>query len=134
MESNERRLYSGQDDFEARIRVFTAAEGGRKTPVFNGIRWDFAYLDDPDVNCLYCIYPDFYAENGDSLSDEPIPIDVELPARMYILRDDMRCSVHRSRLAVGTEFYCQEGGTRVAHGIVTRITGLFVERTTGPID
>ena len=35
------RLYQ-HDDFEATIRVYRCSEGGRRTPAFNGIRWDFA--------------------------------------------------------------------------------------------
>jgi hypothetical protein len=42
------RLYQ-HDDFEAIIRIFRPDEGGRQTPAFNGIRWDFAYVDDPPV-------------------------------------------------------------------------------------
>jgi hypothetical protein len=75
------------------------------------------------------IWPDFVDENGDSLPiDEPLPIGVNLVARMTIVVDEMRAKEHRKRLKVGSTFYCHEGNRRVAFGEVTKITGLFNER------
>ncbi len=63
------------DDFEATIRIYTTAEGGRRTPAFNGIRWDFAYAEGQPLNTLYMIWPDFFATGGRSLpTDQPLPI------------------------------------------------------------
>jgi translation elongation factor EF-Tu-like GTPase len=122
------RLYPN-DDFEATIRIYSKADGGRSTPAFNGIRWDFAYAEDQLPNSLYMIWPDFYATDGMSLpTDQGLPIGVPLHARMLILMDEMRSEVHRARLAPGTRFYCHEGARRVAEGVVTRITGLFESR------
>jgi len=121
------------DDFEALIRIYSEDEGGRHLPPFNGIRWDFAYADAPPGQALqlYMIWPDFYDGDGNSLSnDQRLPIGVELPARMFILVDEMRDEVHRQRLREGVRFYCHEGSKRVAEGIVTRITGLFTPRPT----
>jgi len=116
------------DDFEAVIRIFTPEEGGRRSPPANGIRWDFAYVDEsPDV--LYMIWPDFIAADGSSLPSDPLlPINVELTARMTIVNDAGRTAVHRGRIAPGLKFYCHEGPRRVAEGVVTRITGLFAPR------
>jgi hypothetical protein len=75
------------------------------------------------------IYPDFYDERADSLPvDQPLPIGIELPARMVVLIDEMREKLHRSRIREGVRFYCHEGAKRVAEGRVTKITGLFNER------
>ncbi|MES2981214.1 MAG: hypothetical protein V4727_02785 [Verrucomicrobiota bacterium] len=122
------RLYEVPDDFEAQIRIYTEAQGGRKTPPFNGIRWDFAYEgDDIQKVGIFMIWPDFYDINGDSLTkDEPLPLDQILMARMTIVVDEMRDQIHKQRVEVGTRFYCHEGGKRVAEGSVTRITGLHV--------
>ncbi|GAB2801186.1 hypothetical protein [Dyella kyungheensis] len=118
------------DDFEAAIRIFSEAEGGRKTPPYNGIRWDFSYASDEDSNQLYMIWPDFFSPSGDSLAkDSPLPIGVELSARMTVVNDEMRAEVHRARIVPGLEFYCHEGPKRVAVGRVTRITGLHDVRT-----
>lgn len=112
-------------DFEAVIRIFTRKEGGRRTPPFNGIRWDFAYAEDgPKPPSLYMIWPDFLGPDGKSLpEDQPLPVDVERPARMKILLDEMR-AVHRERITKGARFFCHEGPQRVAEGVVTRVTGL----------
>ncbi|HEY1186460.1 MAG TPA: hypothetical protein VGE74_02335 [Gemmata sp.] len=118
------------DDFEAAIRLYGPEEGGRRTPAFNGIRWDFAYADDgPTPPSLYMIWPDFFAADGQSLAtDHGLPVGVELSARMTVVIDEMRAEVHRGRIAPGARFYCHEGGRRVAEGVVTRITGLHAVR------
>lgn len=122
------RLYA-HDDFEAIIHIYGPDEGGRRTPAFNGIRWDFAYADDLPAATLYMIWPDFFAAEGQSLpTDKPLPVGIELSARMAIVVDEMRSDVHRGRIAPGVRFFCQEGGRQVAEGVVTRITGLFAPR------
>jgi hypothetical protein len=122
------RLYP-HDDFEATIRIYGPDEGGRYTPSFNGIRWDFAYADDPPAKTIYMIWPDFFAAEGKSLPNQkPLPVGIDLAARMYIVVDEMRAEVHRGRIASGVRFFCHEGGRRVAEGVVTRITGLFAPR------
>jgi hypothetical protein len=122
------RLYA-HDDFEATVRIFTAAEGGRRAPPYNGIRWDFAYADDAPAEWLFMIWPDFFGADGRSLpTDQPLPVGVELSARMYVVDDEMRAEMHRGRIAPGVRFYCHEGSRRMAEGVVTRITGLFTPR------
>lgn len=126
------RLYKVPDDFEAIIRIFPEDEGGRKAPPFNGIRWDFSYASDEVSDGLYMIWPDFFSSSGDSLpTDSPLPIGIELSARMTVLIDEMREQVHRARIVTGLEFYCHEGSKRVAFGRVTRITGLHDVRVGG---
>lgn len=123
------RLYRLADDFDAMIRIYRADEGGRKRAPFNGIRWDFAYAHDPGVEQLYMIWPDFYAASGDSLPiDLPLPVGVEIAARMTVVVDEMRAEIHRARIQPGVEFYCHEGPKRVAVGRVIRVTGLHVDR------
>jgi hypothetical protein len=117
------------DDFEATIRLYGPKEGGRRSPVFNGIRWDFAYAEGQPRDTLYMIWPDFFDTDGRSLPrDEPLPRGVELSARMTVIMDEMRESVHRRRIVPGVRFYCHEGRLRTAEGVVTRITGLFSKR------
>ena len=113
------------NDFEAVIRIFSAEDGGRKTSICNGIRWDFAYASDIMPLTLYMIYPDFFDQEGRSLpDDQPLPTGVDLPARMFVLVKEMR-DLHRQKIRKGVRFYCHEGGQRVAEGVVTRITGLL---------
>jgi len=114
------------DDFEAVIRIYSFDEGGRRTPAFNGIRWDFSYADEQPPSTLYMIWPDFFATDSTGLPiDGPLPVNVELRARMFIAADEMRQKVHRERIIAGTKFYCHEGARRVAEGVVTKITRLF---------
>lgn len=124
-------LYPIADDFEATIRILSESEGGRRTPPFNGIRWDFSYAADSSLDQMYMIWPDFYGPDGDSLlKDFPLPLGVDLPARMTVVVDEMREQTHRARIKPGVEFYCHEGPKRVAVGRVTRITGLHNPRAT----
>ena len=123
------QLYKIPADFEAVIRIYSTAEGGRVSPPFNGIRWDFAYAEDGATKSIFMIWPDFFDEKGDSLpTDAPLPIGVELRARMTILVDEARSQVHRGRIREGVQFYCHEGAKRVAVGCVTKVTGLHMER------
>lgn len=122
------RLYP-IDDFEAEIRIYSIAEGGRRLPVFNGIRWDLAYADQRPGDGLYMVWPDFIDVEGKSRSDQvPLAVGETLSARMMMVVDEMRDRVHRGRIAPGVRFYCHEGDRRVAEGVVTHITGLFEPR------
>ena len=38
-------LYDHPGHFEAKIRILTAEEGGRETPVRNGIRWNVKFIE-----------------------------------------------------------------------------------------
>jgi hypothetical protein len=117
------------DDFEALIRIYGPQEGGRCSAVFNGICWDVTYEGQPERDMRWMIWPDFFGADGRSLpTDEPLPIGVELPARMTVVMDAMRAEVHRGRIAERVRFFCHEGARRVAEGVVTRITGLFTPR------
>lgn len=128
------RLYRVPDDFEATIRILTEAQGGRKSPPYNGIRWDLAYADEGVAEHLYMIWPDFCDAEGNSLpTDRPLPVGVELRARMTVVVDEMREQTHRGRIQPGVEFYCHEGNKRVAVGRVTRITGLHAPRDSKAI-
>jgi hypothetical protein len=118
------RLYQNHhpEDFQARIRIFTADEGGRSKPPHNGVRWDFMYEEESD---LYVIWPDFFDEDGNSFSTEkPLPINESIMARMYIVNPEMRVKIHRARIREGIRFYCMEGSIRVAEGIVWKLVGL----------
>ena len=113
------RLYQVPDDFEAMIRIFREDEGGRKSPPFNGIRWDLNYAEELPSVGLYMIWPDFLNDDGVSLPQtKSLPVDRLLRARMHIVIAEMRSQVHRSRIKVGTRFYCCEGPRRVAEGEV----------------
>jgi len=122
-------LSQGRDDFAATIRILREDEGGRRTPPRNGIRWDLCYADDDPKDTLWMVWPDFLDHSGESRSEEEeLPVGVPLPAKMFVLSEQLRAEVHRKKVQVDTRFYCHEGPKRVAEGVVTRITHLFDER------
>ena len=121
------RLYD-RDDFVAEVIVFSEEGGGRRSPAFNGIRWDFGYADWKPNESIYMIWPDFFDEHNDSLPrDVGLPIGEPLIARFMIVNDHIR-QIHQKRIRHGLEFFCHEGGKRVAKGTVTQITGLHEVR------
>src|SRR5438105_4250291 len=103
------------DDFEAVIRILRSDDGGRASPAFNGIRWDFVYAG-READGPHMIWPDFVDENGASWpADKPLPVDAPLEARMVIAVEEMR-DRHRGNIHVRTRFYCCEGPKRAAEG------------------
>lgn len=124
-----KRLYDRQEDFEAEITIFTEAEGGRRTPPLNGIRWDFVYEGDDVKDGMYMIWPEFIDSEGNAISKD-VPLKGTYRARMYILNRERAHSMHRDRIKPGTSFYSMEGPHKVAKGVVLKVTGLSQENGT----
>jgi hypothetical protein len=116
-------------DFAARIRIFTPEEGGRKTWAYNGIRWDFAYLEpNGKPGRTFMIWPLFCDARGQPLpSDQPLPAGEWLHARLFILLPEPRVKVHQPRIRPGVSFFCMEGRP-AAEGTMTEIPALFAPR------
>jgi hypothetical protein len=115
------RMYQRRDDFEAIVRILTAREGGRCTPVYNGIRWDLRYFHQSDTE-LSMIWPEFIDENGATLPVDQ-PLTGLLRAKFYVVADEMR-DFHRQQVHPGVGFFCVEGPHVCAVGIITKVTGL----------
>jgi len=114
--------------FEAEVTIYTAAEGGRQTPAYNGIRWDFALADDSDSPRLFMIWPDFRTPEGEPrLVDAPLHISQKLIARFYPEIRHIE-SLPLSKIMNGTVFYCHEGPRRVAIGTVTCVKNLATRK------
>jgi len=111
--------FPDEADFEAEITILTCEQGGRRTPAFNGIRWDFRYIEDDLSEGLYMIHPTFLDQSGNPIPKIQ-PLSGTLPARMLIIVREM-VDYHRQRISVGTEFYCHEGRQVVATGTVTKL-------------
>ncbi|MDU0368909.1 hypothetical protein ACFPAF_00770 [Hymenobacter endophyticus] len=115
-------------DFEARVRILRADEGGRQQPPRNGIRWDFSYAAVTPRQLHMMLYPDFFDPiTGDSWRELPVPVNEWLHVRVSIVLEHMR-PFHQARIRAGTSFYYCEGSRIVAEGTVTRILGLFETR------
>jgi len=109
-------------DFEARITILTADQGGRQQPPHNYIRWDLGYANAEDPNALYMIWPVFLDEQGQPIA-KGIPLVGTYTAHMHIVVQEM-LPFHKTQIAVGTRFNCHEGSHVVATGEVTRLLAL----------
>lgn len=111
-------------DFEAEIAILTADQGGRTLPPLNGIRWDFAYPEDPPSFPIYMIHPFFIDDTGRVIPAEQ-KLFGTLKAIMFIIAEQA-VEYHRKRIFVGMPFECREGHKIVALGTVTKLIRLGV--------
>lgn len=107
-------------DFEARLTLRPGV-----LPKKLGWRPDFAY--NLDELTYYMIHPvAFMDENG-----VPYPPDAQVSgtfyAKMAIVSEPLRRTVHRQRIKEGLPFLVMNGNEVKADGVVTKITGLFDE-------
>jgi len=118
-------------DFDVRYRFLTPTEGGRSSgPPHQGYRSDWAYDGDYiEQTGTYMIWPEFEDETGKVIPQgQPVPATGH--ARMWIVVDYMKESVHRRRIAVGVKGYFMEGSKRVAEAEVINIAGLAANKET----
>ena len=96
-------------DFRVSYRLFSAEEGGRKTPHFQGILWDFSY-DEEQIgkpNQVFMIWPEFISDSGQMLpGGEPMP--KQGLADMFIVNPAFR-AFHCQHIKVGVKGYFHEG-------------------------
>lgn len=109
-------------DFEVTYQLFSAEEGGRKTPAYQGIRWDFMY--DEYRNGLYMVYPEILDLTTGKPFESGLPIPECGKATMWILSPEFR-PLHRQRIKAGIRGYFMEGFQKVGVCEVTKIIGLF---------
>ncbi|GAA3918057.1 hypothetical protein [Hymenobacter algoricola] len=113
-------------DFRVSYRIFSAEEGGRKTPAHQHSRWDFRY-DDPAVSTsTFMIWPEVLLPNGDPVPDGPIP--TYGLADMFILLPQAR-AFHQLHIRPGVRGCFVEGTRRVGACEVVEVLGLH----TNPI-
>lgn len=110
------RQGNGRDpDFYVRYKLIPEHEGGRKTPPYQHVRWDWSFADDP-TESLAMIWPEFYSSDGEVYPpDRPIP-EVGV-ASMWIRVEDRR-KAHMKKVATGVRGYCREGSKRVASCVI----------------
>ena len=113
-------------DFEVTYRIYSAEECGRKTPAFQGIRWDFMYEEYPGEAFMI-------PEILDVKTKQPLISEIPIPeygvATMWIVAPQLR-PMHRQRLNVGTRGYFIEGNRKVGVCEVTQIIGLLANPAT----
>jgi len=117
-----------QFDFKVKYRLYKPEEGGRKTVLYQGIRYDFAYSDfgTNDFN-VYMIWPEFENENGQVITKDFEIIKETGTARMWIINDDIR-TFHKDRIEIGTKGFMMEGNRKMGECEVTDIVGLQVAK------
>ena len=111
-------------DFQVRYRIYSAEEGGRKTPHFQHIRWDFAYEDEEisPPNKIFMILPEFIEPSGAVLPEGELIFSSGL-ANMYILNPAFR-DFHGQHIRVGVKGYFREAGRRTGQCEVVEILAL----------
>lgn len=110
-------------DFRVRYRFLSESEGGRKDLPLQHIRSDFLYEgDDPQIEGIWCIWPEFISADGTVLPDNQ-RVPVEGLADMYILNVELRAD-HVKRIHLGTKGYFVEGAKRTATCEVVAVLGL----------
>ncbi|MBD0384884.1 hypothetical protein [Paenibacillus sedimenti] len=113
-------------DFRIRYRFFTEQEGGRKNPVYQGLRCDFSYDgDNIRETGIFAIHPEFEDELGNVILDRTLPIPQHGTARMWILFPQMRREVHIDRIKLGVIGYFVAGARRLGQLEVIEILGLY---------
>ena len=118
-----REIRNRPEDFIFKYRLYTPDEGGRKV-TYQHLRCDFMYAgDDPVKGGIYMIHPEFLDANG-NVVDEKIPLMLEGKATMWVLVEEMKEKVHRSRIKLGTKGYFMEGSRKIGEVEVESIVGL----------
>ncbi len=107
-------------DFEAEVRFISAVKGGRQGPAVQGYRPDIQYYDSEG---LWMVWPLFLDNNGVELKKGSVISSIS-NANFYIVNDELRHTVHRDKLRVGTHFHMCEGGRKVAECRVVKILNL----------
>lgn len=118
-------------DFRIKYRIYSEEEGGRKYPVFQGLRCDFAYDgDDIQHTSIFAIHPEFEDKYGNIILDRNLPVPILGTARMWILFPEMRREVHINRIKVGVIGYFMGGPRRLGEVEVIEILGLNTNAET----
>ena len=111
-------------DFRVRYRWVATSESVVKQQPFQHMRCDFAYAgDDLSKEPVYMILPEFEDD-----AKQPLSTHAVVPrsgfASMWIRSDDLRQSVHRTRINVGVRGFFVVGPHPIAEVEVTEVLGL----------
>jgi hypothetical protein len=108
--------------FEVLYRFLSRNEGGRESPPYQHTRWDFVYEgDDPIVDGVWMIWPEFLAPDGQVLPEGVVPSSGR--AFMYTVNLDNE-PYHRARIDIGTKGAFVEGARKVAVCEIVAMHGL----------
>ena len=119
-------IFGHSPDFEVTYKIFSPEEGGRKTPAYQGIRWDFSYEEYADEG--FMIWPEILDGSTSEVLKTGTPIPNYGKATMWILNFQLR-SLHQKRIKIGVRGYFMEGRQKVSVCEVIQIAGLFSNST-----
>jgi hypothetical protein len=114
-----------EPDFEVEYEFLPELERefGRPT---QGMRCDFLYEgDDPKVDGIYMIWPEFLDQDGNVILDKRVSLAESGTATMWIGFPEARANVHRKRIKTGIIGYWVVGSRKIARVMVTKVIGLF---------
>ncbi|MGF7029130.1 hypothetical protein J2T17_000035 [Paenibacillus mucilaginosus] len=118
-------------DFRVRYRLYSEEEGGRKNPVFQGLRCDFSYDgDNIKETGIFAIHPEFEDDFGNVILDKSLPVSKQGTARMWILFPEMRRRVHVNRIKIGVIGYFMGGSRRLGQVEVIQVLGMNINAET----
>ncbi|MBD2714876.1 hypothetical protein KBK19_07510 [Microvirga sp. STR05] len=98
-------------DFRVSYSLYSAEEGGRKTPAYQHIRWDFRYDDESISTRTFHIWPEILHPDGTLLLNEHVP--AHGLADMFVVFPGSR-AYHQQHIRLGVRGYFVEGARRVA--------------------
>lgn len=114
-------VYS-QPDFKAQLNVISQPATGRRFTLRQGFKLDLMY--EGDVKQAWMIH---YAllDADENLLPEGTLCESEVKAYFRVVNPELRVTVHRQRIKIGTQFYVVAGRYKVAQGVVTEVLGLL---------
>lgn len=119
-----KEIFKREADFRVSYRYYSFEEGGRWSPVYQGIRNDFWYKNDGNLKgSLYMIWPEFEDTSGNVILCKSEPIALSGTARMWIANSSL-IQYHKEYLTLGMSGYFQEGGKRTAECTVIELINL----------
>ncbi len=100
------KAFGREPDFRVTYRLFTAEEGGRKTPAHQHIRWDFSYEEKAVLPGRWMIWPEFLDPDGQVIPNGPFsPVG---KANMFICNPERR-DLHRQHIQPGVRGFFLDG-------------------------
>jgi hypothetical protein len=111
-------------DFRVSYCLLSAEEGGRKSPHFQHIRWDFSYevQSIAQPNQVFMIWPEFISVPGEMLP-EGVPMPKQGLADMFIVNPAFR-EFHSQLIKPGVRGHFREGRRIVALCQVVEVLAL----------
>jgi hypothetical protein len=112
-------------DFKVKYRFYSAEQGGRPAPPYQGYRSDFWYPHpDHKESEIFMIWPEFEDSQGNPIAANDCPVPPSGVARMWIILPQPR-PYHHDKIKPGVIGYFMEGSRKVAECEVVEILGML---------